>query len=132
MRFLNEHFGPRMNDWRWGGVHNGHYETQLLKHGLFEDNDSNKLVNIPIAGGNSTIYKGSFTEKEGLSIDSVSCLSGIFTDKSFYLSPGFTCPANPQSEYHKNYHINKEFIHLGKEKNIHNFRILKQGAGESI
>ncbi len=126
MRRLNESYSPIMDNWKWGAVHHGHFNMPLLKEWLFYNKDYNKLQDVALCGDDSTINKGSI-DVSSMKAQDVSCLSGIFHSGLLFISPTFSCPLDPHSEYYKNYHRGKDLICLDIQKGAHTFRIIPLG-----
>ncbi len=129
LRYMNEYYGPIMDDWKWGKLHIGHYGFPLLDQGIFNDERSDELMNVAIPGGNSTICKGAFNEKNNIDNYIVTSLSGILSSNLLHISPRFSCPIDPESIYYQNYYVNNKFTCLNKEKGVHKFIIKKQTGG---
>lgn len=126
LRFLNEFYGPRMENWKWGGAHSGYYDLPLFSAGIFSDSERTGLRATKIHGGNSTISRGSISATNMLRAKRVTTLSAVFHDNSLFISPSFSCPVDPDSEYYKNYYFTDKFQNPGKLKGVHSLKIIPQ------
>ena len=119
MRFLNEFYGPIMNDWKWGKVHNGRYFIPLLKDGSFFNKTFSKQQNAEVSGGNSTILRGAINANRMMGANKVSCVSGIFLSDLTFASLSISSSLDPQSKYYKNYNRDNKLISLNSNNFLH-------------
>ncbi len=124
MRELNEFYGPRMENWKWGAAHYGSYNLPLIKRGLFYDKKFNGTQEEKIDGGNSTISRGTVNTTGMPGAGTVSSISGIVHSDLSFIAPSFSCPMDMHSKYYKNYYKNNDHICLDLQKFTHKLRVV--------
>jgi hypothetical protein len=126
LRLLNENYGPIMNDWKWGIANPGLFNIPLLKTSLFSAKKSNTESDNKIGGITPVISLGTINAINIPGANNVLSLSGVFHANLLYISPAFSCPMDPDSEYYTNYTKVKKYLCLNREKGVHTQKIIPQ------
>ncbi|HPO46394.1 MAG TPA: penicillin acylase family protein [Spirochaetota bacterium] len=99
MRYLNERRGPIMENWTWGSLHSGRFVVPLVDNDGFWSRMFFGGDEKPLAGGFSTVYRGTPLPMENLKAGVTTCLSGIYDETSATYSVAYSYSINPFSDY---------------------------------
>ncbi len=108
LKHLNEHAGPFMKEWKWGGVHKAKLAVPLLRKKSFVRKEFMKTYLYKIGGDDSTILNASVSIVDRYRANSVTAISACFYGGAL-LSTATGMSINPLSEFNKFYMDKRQF-----------------------
>lgn len=109
LKHLNQHAGPFMKDWKWGGLHKAKLAVPLLRKKSFVRKEFMKTFLYRIGGDDSTILNGSVSIIDRYRANSVTAISACFYGGAL-LSRATGMSVNPLSEFNEFYMDKRQFV----------------------
>ncbi|MCX7678296.1 MAG: penicillin acylase family protein [Spirochaetes bacterium] len=123
LKFLNESFGPYMNQWKWGRLHKAKLQIPLLRKESLVRKEFMKTYLYKISGDDSTIFNAPVDMNNRYRAKSVTAFSVAFYNGAF-ISRVAGISMNPLSEFSKFYMNNRYFVEFDSNSIKHEMKIL--------
>ncbi len=109
LKYLNEHAGHFMKDWKWGRIHKAKLAVPLLRKKSLLRKEFMKTYLYRIGGDDSTIMNGSVQIADRYRANSVTAISACFYGGAL-LSKATGMSVNPLSEFNEFFMDKRHFI----------------------